>query len=413
LKTKGSTIIDIYFPDDKSKDRRKGIFATRREDEILGRRKTGQFINFYDIAQIRSGETWVDHPILKTPSYTASKAGSFGSFLGVEYAIEQFLEADYQAYIDSLFTLAPVEQWKNTFRRLDYQPYFVAPSSFNAYTYPDNLYIRRPPQTGIMDTVKVFEVGDFEINDMSWETRGLKYRNFNEITLQRNASETVEWFTQSSGLGFDWGYKVTNVYDPDADDLSGTIAVSGMVDVFLIPLPTLFFAAAAQAPLSPPLPDPDAGFEVMFAYQVPPRKNYPAFVDPYGLQDQYLLNDIFLGYQKNRSGMVGSTWARSGAETISEATVSASTWSAPYSYISVCDNNDVTQVYATPGRHFRSATDNTRFICTNPLLMGVMKIQGVFYYIWSTPGDEFGNTASFETLELNGGYLLTSADYED
>jgi hypothetical protein len=40
LKTKGSTIIDIYFPDDKSKDRRKGMFATRREDEILGKRRS-------------------------------------------------------------------------------------------------------------------------------------------------------------------------------------------------------------------------------------------------------------------------------------------------------------------------------------------------------------------------------------
>jgi hypothetical protein len=40
LKTKGSTIIDIYFPDDKSKDRRKGIFATRRDDEILGKRRS-------------------------------------------------------------------------------------------------------------------------------------------------------------------------------------------------------------------------------------------------------------------------------------------------------------------------------------------------------------------------------------
>jgi hypothetical protein len=397
-------IVNIYFPQ-KPDGRRKGIFATRREDEIFGRRTSGAAITFYDLAQLNVGTAesavWQDLPILKTPGYI-----SYEDSEGIWYEYDKFTNADYQNYLDLLMEV-PVTDWKYFYKRLDFElnelyPGYGASVAIPA-TYPGLLqmednedFARQFMIDAAIDRTSPTGAADAQANiddiGYAWTSRGLEYSGINKIEISY-PTEVREWFAASTQAGF----KITTTFDSDAADVS-PVTVSGNVEVYLIPAPT-FWAAVGE--------DVDnSGFyykyDVLFAYQAAPRKNWRQYFDPYQLLDQDTLNEGFIDYQKNRAGMVVSQW-EGGNVAFDENIVDPSEWDVTeYSSHAGVDDHIYFPGFAGT-THIIPDGGFSAFEMTDPMLVAVMKIRGTFYYLWKmTDADAESNAGEGYTAESPG-----------
>jgi hypothetical protein len=419
------TLITILDDDEAKKRRQKGIPRSANEGEFLARRLQGNVITFYDLAQTNVGTVdnpiWNDHPILKTPSYSVAVATETGSFLGATYTFENFGESDYTNYLNLLTSYGAVSEWKHIFKKLELE--LSSPNSLSyPATYPTGM--RFEGSDNALHTIMERTINsDIETPDgkanrqyyltsssLFWDKKGLEYKNLTKLRY-RHIIGQGDWIPGSSD---DTSlYKITEVNDPNAPDVSG-FAIRGKIDVYLFPLPGLFIAVTALSPIAFNLPNANAGFNVMFAYQILPRQYYHRYVDPYSLLSTDATTAAFLDYQSNRAGMGASFWQRIGVfptAAISEHPISATTWgTGNYSYLGLIDNIGSRSFYRAGAATFNSSGSGQRFLRIGIILTAVIHANGKFYYVWAKELDEYGNVASLVTNDVFP-YSARSSDY--
>jgi hypothetical protein len=407
-------LITILGRAEESEKDRKGVVRPSKRRRILPRRLRGfPFITFYDLAQVNIGSAdspiWADHDILKTPSYSVTEDSE-----GVHYVYETFTNADYQAYTDKLMEI-DVSNWHLFYKEMEFElnPFYVfgVPGIHQKAapcTYPPQMRMKDKNEDAlqpIFDT-PVDRGGDppFDgaaavksmIEDVgyAWTERGLEYQGLSHIEYYFDEG-IREFFKADTDEA---GYKVTATYDSSAAAVTD-IAISGNIDVFMVPA-VGFWAAVGMDPATSGF---YGRFNAMFAYQVAPRKNYPAIVDPYIQLDQDILKDAFIDYQKNRAGMVLSQF-EGGNVTFDEYPIPPEDWTA----IHYSSQMAAAQTLYYPGGTLQTSLNPTTgtnpFSMTDPFLVAVMKIRGAFYYVWKMTG------ASSES-NTGAGYIIEHDDY--
>jgi hypothetical protein len=435
---KYETLISIRGKKPKSQaDNKKTMVLPSRRRQNLGRRRLSlPAITFYDLASINTGTpespVYDDHPILKVPSYSIDSALDGSTFLGADYVIDRWANADYAAYYDRLFTV-PVTEWKNHYRKIEYE---VADSTLG--TYPFNLLVRCDAATGgvLPGFERVFvdlavdistptgkAIRDARMSDLglAWDSRGLEYRNIPDLRFKpdpnafSNYQANKEWFSMSATVKGTFGYKVTSANDPTAPDV-GDLAISGPIDVYLIPHVGLFLAASYKGTEDVPggfAYNGDNGMQVLGPwYQVMPRANWPVYVDPLALLDQELLKETFIDYQKNRTDAIATEWFHTTGTSLSSATISPLDFrTGNNSWKCFIDNTGINiDAYTTGNAGVYRTVDP--FNATENVLMAVIKMHGLFYYVWSEAFDSTSNTATDESSATHG-YALSVYPFGD
>jgi hypothetical protein len=217
------------------------------------------------------------------------------------------------------------------------------------------------------------------------------------------------WFGYSTGEK-DY-YKVTTVNDPDAEDV-GTIPPAGRVEIYMMPQIALFAYVAYS-------PDRQTQ-ETFFGYQVQPRRLWPRYSDID--ESTSATTDNFLGYQKNRDGMVFSRWNYTGTPSVEDYTETPiekenltgySSWACltlggalQQNFLTSAaqggEDDDGSNRYQT----FFVGSDNGLFFFENdqPFLSAVIKIGAQFYYVWNLPQED--HSAALQTYLQNDRFRL-------
>jgi hypothetical protein len=452
---KRERVVTIFRPDEGDAGRRKGVAEPRRFRDELGRRQGGAFIRFYDLGQVNhesldQDPVWVDHPTLKTPTYT-TEAVTWGVptyFNGIRYLLDPFENADFQAYTDMMFDY-PVTEWKRRYRRIvgisgyDGDPDYGFDMRFSlrdsSYSGNDELFMPERllslSQLGqaTFDTNKETYLTDYHHywhNDQN--VAG--YRELDELTGQYNPWHLSflpgGYFPYSSDDPY---FKVTASNDPDAAavDLGEP---SGIYDIFLMPQIGFFMATANSADWK--------STEVLgLCYQVMPRFLWPRYVE--GLQTgsggQYGSDSAvssWINYQLARSGIQFSAWSYTGTGSVGDFNYSETPgvpgdWTGLAKWGAAVNGDDANPngyYYGTSVRGSGITTDNQPnyntlfradtphddfgndlFRCTEPFLTAVIQKGGSFYYVWdiSEAVDGFGNFSCFETGDQHDRFRLS------
>ena len=396
------TVVTIVS-DDKPKEETKYPVRPSKRSKGLARRLSFPAIQFYDLAQVNTGTTespvYTDYPILKVPGYSISPALASGNFVGAQYTIDPFTQSDYQAYTDMMFAVAPVTEWKHKFKKMEA---LSEPFQF------ETLRVRKVPQTGLINTELITNTyadittvpgranrAAFLSNiGFSWTSRGLEYRNFTELTTRSNADE---WFTLSTGIKDT--YYITSVYDPNASDV-GALTIRGNIDVYLMPHIGLFLGASYDGPHVLTGYLGQNGVQVLGPwYQVAPRIDFPAaaIFNPETL--------TFIDYQRNRADAQASEWFHDGGATttLTSSTIDPTVFAVGnFTFVTGMLNNGVPVFYnTTAGVFYQSSIGgNDFFVNADPFLMAVLKIHGVFYYVWCVPGYVISETLGFSGYDI-------------
>jgi hypothetical protein len=349
------------------------VLPSKRGD-VLSRRKNAR-INFWDLAQVNIGTAeapvYQDHGILKVPGYTITA----WPFNGALYTIDPFTATDYADYTQKMFDVGPVTEWKHLFKKMAYDP-----------DETRDLRVRYAPQTGLINTLPldtVTSASDLTTYGMQWTASGLKYRGFTELTFQ-HLTTLHNWFSGSTQRKTI--YYVTAAYDPLAPDVSD-LAISGNIEVYLMPHITLFMGASYNGGHVSSIQDYDGvnGVQVLGPwYQVIPRANY----DFAGVGFNGADNDAYLDYQKNRTDAIASEWMVTGLGTISSTTLDPLTFAnGNFTYRLEGGDNDMSAVFynytASVLAHSSGVSSANLWENDQPFLMAVMKAHGQFYYVWS------------------------------
>jgi hypothetical protein len=174
------------------------------------------------------------------------------------------------------------------------------------------------------------------------------------------------------------------------------VAISGNIDVYLIPQVGLWKAGRDQNPIvTAEVPEK----KVMFAYQVAPRRMYPDFVDPFNEENFYTKAEAFFEYQQNRVGMVKRHWEA--VDVLGNITDITETSFTDFDGYDVFASN----MSSASSNFHGSYIETVAFDRIDPLLVAVMKIRGQFYYIW-----DMADFADFELI-AGGGYTIATEDY--
>lgn len=440
----------IINPKDAPSDKKKTAAFPRRRPFELGRRRLNDpQIRFWDLAQVNhqaldAEPVFVDHPILKTPSYTTEHVewGSGPRFAGVKYLVEGFENADFSAYTEMMFDY-PVTEWKQRYRRIlgvedgrqaqdyrfDYRFSLDSPEVSGALKKfmgtPAKVLSKTILGQAAFDAAKEVQLANYYHywnNDRDFAG----YRDLSELTGQLNT------FGLQSGtqLNMPGGYfpfsnndpyfKFTLTNDPDAAAVD-PFEPSGSYDIFLMPMPGLFFAT-----------DNSVNWKTTnvlgLCYQVMPRHLWPRYVEPaetetglhYGSDSAV---NAFIEYQKARSGMQASTWSFTGVENMpgdysyTEGSMTVGDWPDNVHWgAGVCGGNtDPGGLYFSPHTRGRDVSDNftqyatifeaddsdpnfgtNLFRCDEPFLTAVIQKADVFYYCWdiSHAVDASGNVSA-------------------
>jgi hypothetical protein len=409
-------LITILDQKRKSSGKEKRPVIPSKRKRFLPRRINNPAITFYDLASVKDGDEYRDHPILKIPSYTVSDNSP-----GALYTVESFSQTDWDDYRALLFEI-PVEQWKDNYRKLEYE--------INPVSIPDG-GVAEPATYPI----GLANVGDFRLNvfgsfsadistpegralkasnlstyDFCWDSKGLEYRNLDTFSFgfpSVDAAHFPEWFELD--LDDSANYKITATNDPDAADISGTLAFSGAIDVYLVPLVGLFAACSATGPEIhiPSGYTGDNGMQVLGPwYQVMPRANWPGYVDPYLLGTYLTFEEAYIEYQKARDTAVASSWVSDhfGDGVVESSLDPALFRTGNYTWKSAIDNNGSVGLFYSHGTaktvfQPESTVDGTVFYYDGfPMLMAVIKLHKHFYYVWSV---DYGGRASTVTESVN------------
>lgn len=412
------TIITIL---DKAqgKRKRKGVVLPSRRDDFLARRISPKLINFYDIGFVNTGTSeapvWEDLPILKVPGV------SFNTSTAV-FTVDPFTTSDYEAYINSLFAIAPVSQWKNTFKKLTWygEPYNTIPFDVVSHRadYPNGLYLLRPPyatgatnksviETGLDKTDPLFSTyleATLSAYNMAWTQSGLYYRGLDELTIDYLTSAD-NWTPFSTGQKDT--FKITNVFDPDAADI-GTLVPKGRIDCFLIP-PIVIWIGLSRAVFSTVTTD-----VLGIHYQASARKAYPPFTDlswadtggvgpgqNFNGNNGGLKTDYF-DYYRQRSTRAFQVTQDGSAYAISD--IDSADWGGgglpPYALGTETisrrvtfriNRHDFSDVVFIPRLECSTGSFDLMRQVTSTVLVAVLKQGGTFYYVWDLTGDEVSN----------------------
>jgi hypothetical protein len=372
------------------------------DPEYPGRRLNFPAITFYDCATLNGA----DLRILKTPTYTIDPLLT-PDFTGAVYTVETFGTADFAAFHDLLFEV-PIAEWKDNYRRLDYDPNPHVPGTSEPTHYPHSLAIISPVTAALQNVWESLpqevqadistEFGRASRTDhlsdigLCWDTRGLEYRGLTDIKYTYGTTQNRrDWFSASL---VNSNYKVTATNDSSAADVLGTLTISGNIDVYLIPLVGMFIAGSYKGP-SVPINinfDGTQGMEILGPwYQAFPRYAWYEYVDPYGDGAYPDLFEDYLSYQKARSGAQASQWFWDGATGVTDSIISPSDFrTGNLSWKCTIDNLEHPDLYVGEGNGTAATyTDHTTsaiFDSSDPILMAVMKIHGQFYYVWDVAG---------------------------
>lgn len=434
----------LTIPDKKTADDKKTAAFPSRPRPQGGRRRGEPLIQFYDCGWVNhqaldASAIWVDHPVLKSPSYSTviRTVGSIPpwafTFLGVNYRVAPFTASDFSAYIDLLFNY-PVADWTRRYRKIEFRESYDFVSDMrlsirDSATGNDELAylplnrIFRDQPTYVADKAAALAADRWV-----WDSKGTYYKGLDELTYNHSPFPNPDPQRRAAYLGFSTGvkesYKLTSEYDPDASDV-GTIPPSGNVDVFLIPAVGLW-AAINQTSYN-------ETENVVMGYQTFPRANWPTFMDADYANDNPRAPDVpapleedYLAYQLGRSGMVGSTWERTGPEgtngdvselTYAEASMTVGDWGSgvPSKYSAQVFGNDTTSndfngIVVDFGERFgttfsSSGANGTFYENDQPLLTAVIRSGGQTYYCWDIQDP---SVVELESSAYPGRYRLSN-----
>ena len=452
-------------------DKKKTAAFPRRRTDPYGRRRGGNFIEFYDLAQVSGdGVTFTDHPLLKVPSYSTSFSSS-GSASKLIITMDQFGTADYQAYTDMMFEV-PIEEWHVRYKRLEYTPALEAysPGRFHRLTTPHPAFFSiankggtqaNPfkPMDGVDPDIAAFELasdvffqpdpaayakGMLREAGLSWwetpngkaPTRGLTYLESEGIFGSDSEEGTQSWFTFSTQDKVN--YKVTTTNDPDAADV-GVIAPSGLTRIFLMPQITSWMASTSNADL-------ENKYIMGPVYQITPRRTWPTYIQRdyehsngnytvLGTVYNAVIDDPngrkadFLDYQAARGGMQASSWVRgtigSSTAVAFNGAMSPLSWPVGDNYFSQGSTSAADVGIWQDAGGFNGAggsanpyradltietSEGAWFDTTDPFLCAVIQKGSTFYYVWMLEGAGSVTSVQGVKYRLSLRYDKTFAD---
>lgn len=204
------------------------IGSRRRQNEPLPRRlrrtQTG-LINFYDLGQRKSGDSWVDVPYFYAPTINTP----FGSaYSDVEY----LPPTEYKRLTDIIFEVDP-STWRENYRRLTFETaenygLFVNDLQHGSYYPIGRVGQMIEPETGNPTLTTTWESEGWRKPadagpTLLFYTAGLFfpfYVNYDAFYPEDTAPDTIE-------------YKITNLPNPDAPEVPFTLGTAA--DIFFMP----------------------------------------------------------------------------------------------------------------------------------------------------------------------------------
>lgn len=220
----------------------KGIIKTRRPNDYLPRRKkrTNGFIQFYDLGQFVSEESWQDLDFKVMPDMNLEfNNPSFGRDLEL---------SDYQS-LDDLITETPLADFETHFRKIEKTPGVDF-------------------QFGVFGSDFSYSFGD--IVDTKWTTAGLELSDA-ELADSQLSFDCGYPIFQSFILTGDSKNKITSVYDAGSDAVAFT---PGETDkYFLVPALLATYGAAETTDLTTGF---DVNYYLNYFYRLFPRAGFAA-----------------------------------------------------------------------------------------------------------------------------------------
>jgi hypothetical protein len=417
------------------------------EPEYPGRRKGGPLIRFYDLGQVNHqalGDTpvWVDHPILKTPSYTTSAdVSAVDFFQGVIYSIDPFVDADYQAYTDMMFNY-PVTEWTQRYKRIEF------PNTAATLTDFDTDARLSMVDTGMTSIDEFFCASYSILKGVTGDYPGTKsehlatshwvydldrnvalFRGLDALKLNNSASTSLPESNITPGyFGMDTAdktrFKVTTTNDSSAADV-GDLAIAGNIDAFLMPQVSFTLATSNSS-------DWKTTEVLGLCYQVNPRHLWPLYVAPNtsngaGQHGTDLNVSNYLNYLKARSGVQMSVWSFTGAVntpfdySFSASSESPSTFTGQNSWAMANNGGGGNSYYGMFTRGGPILDGQTSYATTieanttddnygifelfrnySPFLSCVFRMGGQFYYVWDISGGAVDSEGNYTVDQTAG-----------
>jgi hypothetical protein len=448
-------------------ERRKGHVVPPRFRDELARRGGDPLIIFYDLGQVNHQDlndppVWVDHPILKTPSFSYSTVPGGGfppRFSGVRLELDPFVNSDYQDYTDMMFNY-PVTEWNKRYRKI------IDGSADFTRDFDTDLRVSMRHEFATLAEGAFLPINSIKKSELGETYAGTKqanldtYRwtwdrdrngviaasslpdltvNLNPFNPNTSLNTIAGYFSLSTSLWetYKYLYKVTATYDPNAPDIGTNINEQSAIEVYMMPQMGMW-AATSQTDNIPGTGDYRTTQVLGPVYQIHPRQHWPRYLeDPLtvGTGGEYgsdIRVSAFLDYQKARPGMQGWTWTWTGVSQTDFShttdTLDPGDWSTldQFGAATIPGNFGAAKIFYSCFARGGNTNANFQFLSTlfsptastfwggrmfrgdEPFLLAVIKTGGTFYYVWDVFAEGEGYTlASLETSQQTIRYRLS------
>jgi hypothetical protein len=410
------------------------------EPEYPGRRHS-PLIRFYDLAQVNhealsDAPVWVDHPILKTPSYSTSAIISTADFFqGVKYSVEPFVDSDHQAFTELIFTYA-VTEWTRRYRRVELPTDFEHAEDFTLDARismvdegPTNELFLASLELKKSWPIDYPALRESYLSTNHWayslDRQGSIRRGLQALILNNQAYTGTEFVTAGyfpCNTVDKTRFKITATNDSSAADV-GDLTPAGIIDVFMMPQIGFTLGTSNSSDW--------ATTEVLgLCYQVMPRYRWPLYVTPNvrGSGDQWGSDSDVSNYIDyltfHRSGMQLSVWSFTGAlntpfdYAYSETAFAPSDWTGQSKWALAHSGGLANSYYGMQSRSGPFNDSRTSFATFieadsvddyysgldlfrnySPFLTCVFKMGGQYYYVWDVSGNSGSSIGNYSTDE--------------